>query len=224
MSDKRSVTVIGAGIIGIACASCLQRDGHAVTVVSRPPAGRGLLVRQLRAAEPRLRRAAGPAGRVAQHSAVAPRPAGSTRDPLELRAAPAAVARPLARRLPGSARARGIERTRSAPRAGVRELRAAPRRCRRDRSRSAHRTAVCFRAGRRGRRIRARAGTARGRRHTDRDPVGRRRARDGAGARQALPQRALFSRQRAFRQFVPPRAASSPRTFSTAAARCSAGP
>jgi len=38
MSDKRSVTVIGAGIIGIACASYLQRDGHAVTVVaSRAP-------------------------------------------------------------------------------------------------------------------------------------------------------------------------------------------
>ena len=34
----RSITVVGAGIIGIACASYLQRDGHAVTVVaSRGP-------------------------------------------------------------------------------------------------------------------------------------------------------------------------------------------
>jgi D-amino-acid dehydrogenase len=39
MSSQRSVTVIGAGIIGIACASWLQRDGHAVTVVSARPPG-----------------------------------------------------------------------------------------------------------------------------------------------------------------------------------------
>ena len=36
----RKVTVIGAGIVGIACASFLQRDGHDVTVVdSGPPGG-----------------------------------------------------------------------------------------------------------------------------------------------------------------------------------------
>jgi len=36
--SRQNVTVIGAGIIGIACASYLQRDGHAVTVVaSRGP-------------------------------------------------------------------------------------------------------------------------------------------------------------------------------------------
>jgi len=34
MKTKPSITVIGAGIIGIACASWLQRDGHAVTVVA----------------------------------------------------------------------------------------------------------------------------------------------------------------------------------------------
>lgn len=34
MSAVQNITVIGAGIIGIACASWLQRDGHAVTVLS----------------------------------------------------------------------------------------------------------------------------------------------------------------------------------------------
>src|SRR5258706_497855 len=34
MAATQNITVIGAGIIGIACASYLQRDGHAVTVVS----------------------------------------------------------------------------------------------------------------------------------------------------------------------------------------------
>ena len=36
---KQNITVIGAGIIGIACASWLQRDGHAVTVVAARPPG-----------------------------------------------------------------------------------------------------------------------------------------------------------------------------------------
>jgi len=35
----QKITVIGAGIIGIACASWLQRDGHAVTVVTAHPPG-----------------------------------------------------------------------------------------------------------------------------------------------------------------------------------------
>jgi D-amino-acid dehydrogenase len=35
MNSTHNVTVIGAGVIGIACASYLQRDGHAVTVVAR---------------------------------------------------------------------------------------------------------------------------------------------------------------------------------------------
>jgi len=33
--DARRITVIGAGIVGIACAISLQRDGHQVTVVDR---------------------------------------------------------------------------------------------------------------------------------------------------------------------------------------------
>ena len=35
----KNVTVIGAGIVGIATASYLQRDGHKVTVVDRAPPG-----------------------------------------------------------------------------------------------------------------------------------------------------------------------------------------
>lgn len=35
----RNITVIGAGIVGIATASYLRRDGHAVTVVDRSPPG-----------------------------------------------------------------------------------------------------------------------------------------------------------------------------------------
>ena len=37
----RKITVIGAGIVGIACASYLRRDGHAVTVIDRLPPGEG---------------------------------------------------------------------------------------------------------------------------------------------------------------------------------------
>ncbi len=37
----RKVTVIGAGIVGIACASTLLRDGHSVTVVDSGPPGEG---------------------------------------------------------------------------------------------------------------------------------------------------------------------------------------
>ena len=39
MNSKQNVTVIGAGIIGMACASYLQRDGHAVTVIARSGPG-----------------------------------------------------------------------------------------------------------------------------------------------------------------------------------------
>ena len=35
----RNITVIGAGIVGIATASYLRRDGHAVTVVDPLPPG-----------------------------------------------------------------------------------------------------------------------------------------------------------------------------------------
>ena len=35
----RDVTVIGAGIVGICCASYLQRDGHRVTVLDPLPPG-----------------------------------------------------------------------------------------------------------------------------------------------------------------------------------------
>ena len=41
MSSPRHVTVIGAGIVGMACASTLQREGHAVTVVDSRPPGEG---------------------------------------------------------------------------------------------------------------------------------------------------------------------------------------
>jgi D-amino-acid dehydrogenase len=37
--QTRNITVIGAGIVGIATASYLRRDGHAVTVVDRNPPG-----------------------------------------------------------------------------------------------------------------------------------------------------------------------------------------
>ncbi|OGA25921.1 MAG: hypothetical protein A3I02_13985 [Betaproteobacteria bacterium RIFCSPLOWO2_02_FULL_67_26] len=36
---KRNVTIIGAGIVGIATASCLRREGHDVTVVTREAPG-----------------------------------------------------------------------------------------------------------------------------------------------------------------------------------------
>jgi len=41
MSEKKNVTVIGAGIVGICCASYLQRDGHQVTVIDSLPPGEG---------------------------------------------------------------------------------------------------------------------------------------------------------------------------------------
>ena len=36
-----NITIIGAGIVGICCASYLQRDGHRVTVIDRGPPGEG---------------------------------------------------------------------------------------------------------------------------------------------------------------------------------------
>ena len=36
---KRSVTVIGAGIVGTVCANYLLRDGHAVTLIDRAGPG-----------------------------------------------------------------------------------------------------------------------------------------------------------------------------------------
>lgn len=41
MSGRRRITVIGAGIVGICCASYLQRDGHDVTVIDRDDPGTG---------------------------------------------------------------------------------------------------------------------------------------------------------------------------------------
>jgi D-amino-acid dehydrogenase len=38
-SEPRQIAVIGAGIVGIACASYLQRDGHRVTVIDPLPPG-----------------------------------------------------------------------------------------------------------------------------------------------------------------------------------------
>ena len=40
-SRAHSVTVIGAGIVGVSCALNLIRQGHAVTVVDRLPPGEG---------------------------------------------------------------------------------------------------------------------------------------------------------------------------------------
>lgn len=40
-SDKREIVVLGAGIVGVACALSLVRDGHAVTVVDRALPGEG---------------------------------------------------------------------------------------------------------------------------------------------------------------------------------------
>ena len=37
--DRQSITVLGAGIIGIACAVHLLRDGHRVTIIDRLPPG-----------------------------------------------------------------------------------------------------------------------------------------------------------------------------------------
>src|SRR5437879_5575229 len=41
MSEVRHFTVIGAGIVGIACASYLQRAGFRVTVIDSRPPGEG---------------------------------------------------------------------------------------------------------------------------------------------------------------------------------------
>ena len=41
MNEQRSVTVIGAGIIGLCCARTLQRRGHAVTVIDPEEPGTG---------------------------------------------------------------------------------------------------------------------------------------------------------------------------------------
>ncbi|MFP6728171.1 MAG: FAD-dependent oxidoreductase, partial [Alphaproteobacteria bacterium] len=41
MSEKRGVTVIGAGIVGLCCARTLQRRGRAVTVIDPDEPGRG---------------------------------------------------------------------------------------------------------------------------------------------------------------------------------------
>lgn len=41
MSDAKHFTVIGAGIVGIACASYLQRAGHRVTILDSRPPGEG---------------------------------------------------------------------------------------------------------------------------------------------------------------------------------------
>ena len=41
MSQPRNVTVIGAGIVGMACACYLKRDGHDVTVIDPLPPGEG---------------------------------------------------------------------------------------------------------------------------------------------------------------------------------------
>lgn len=41
MTDKPEITVVGAGIVGICCASYLQREGFAVTVVDERPPGEG---------------------------------------------------------------------------------------------------------------------------------------------------------------------------------------
>ena len=41
MGEADSVTVIGAGIVGICCASYLQRTGFQVTVVDERPPGEG---------------------------------------------------------------------------------------------------------------------------------------------------------------------------------------
>ena len=41
MNEPRNVTVIGAGIVGMACACYLKRDGHDVTVIDPLPPGEG---------------------------------------------------------------------------------------------------------------------------------------------------------------------------------------
>ncbi|MGZ8212583.1 MAG: FAD-dependent oxidoreductase, partial [Burkholderiales bacterium] len=41
VTSKHDITIIGAGIVGIATAIYLQRDGHRVTVVDRDEPGRG---------------------------------------------------------------------------------------------------------------------------------------------------------------------------------------
>ena len=41
MSEKRGVTIIGAGIVGLCCALSLQRRGRVVTVIDPDEPGRG---------------------------------------------------------------------------------------------------------------------------------------------------------------------------------------
>jgi len=41
MTQRRTVAVIGAGIVGVACAGHLLRDGHAVTLIDRSDPGEG---------------------------------------------------------------------------------------------------------------------------------------------------------------------------------------
>ena len=41
MDDQRTVTVIGAGIVGLCCARALQRRGRRVTVIDSGEPGRG---------------------------------------------------------------------------------------------------------------------------------------------------------------------------------------
>ncbi|MBV8654360.1 MAG: FAD-dependent oxidoreductase, partial [Alphaproteobacteria bacterium] len=37
----RHIAIIGAGVVGVACARALQRDGHRVTIYDPQPPGRG---------------------------------------------------------------------------------------------------------------------------------------------------------------------------------------
>ncbi|MEM7198318.1 MAG: FAD-dependent oxidoreductase, partial [Pseudomonadota bacterium] len=39
MSNKTHIAVIGAGIVGVACAEWLRRDSHQVTLIDRNQAG-----------------------------------------------------------------------------------------------------------------------------------------------------------------------------------------
>ena len=95
MSAAPRSLVIGAGIVGLCCARALLREGHAVTVIDRDPAGDkvsfgnagGLGVTEiLPAATP---------GVIWQVAALARRSARPAVDPTRTPAAPAALARAL---------------------------------------------------------------------------------------------------------------------------------
>ena len=86
------VTVIGAGVVGLACATHLQIRGHAVTVVDPRAAGRALLVRQRRLFQSGVVRAAWPAGTLAAGSGVAAGPVGTPGRSLAPRALACAMA------------------------------------------------------------------------------------------------------------------------------------